>query len=131
MEKSIVLFDGVCNLCNGSVNFIIDHDPKAKFQFAALQSEVAEKLLIKFGLDPKEMDSIKLVEGDKYYTKSTAALRIARHLNKGWSLFYVFIIVPPFIRNWVYDFIAANRYKWFGKRDACRMPDANLKERFL
>lgn len=132
MSYSVILFDGVCNLCNGTVNFVIDHDPKLKFRFAALQSEVGQSYVNKFGLDTQKFDSVLLVENDKIYTKSTAALRIAKNLSGVWSLFYyVFGWLPAFFRDIFYDLIAKNRYKMFGKTDACRMPTTELQQRFL
>jgi len=131
VEKDILLFDGVCNLCNSSVNFIIDHDPKGHFKFAALQSEFGQKKLEELGFDQEEFDSLVLLSGDKVYKKSSAALRIARKLSGLYPLLYVFIIIPPFIRHGVYNIIAKNRYKWWGKRDSCRMPTPELKARFV
>ncbi|NCT17074.1 MAG: thiol-disulfide oxidoreductase [Flavobacteriaceae bacterium CG_4_8_14_3_um_filter_34_10] len=129
--KKIVLFDGVCNLCNYSVTLIIKKDKKDIFRFAALQSEIGRHLIQKYHIDTSKLDSILLIEG-KYYTyKSTAALRIAKYL-KGWySLFYVFIIFPPIVRNFFYDIIAKNRYKWFGKKESCMIPTPELKAKFL
>ncbi len=123
-----VLFDGVCNLCNASVNFVIDRDKRSYFKFAPLQSEAAKALGETVTGDP---DSIVLIENGKRHDKSGAALRIARRLNGAWPLLFLFIIVPPFIRDSVYRYIARNRYKWFGKADACRMPTPELKARFL
>jgi predicted DCC family thiol-disulfide oxidoreductase YuxK len=131
VEKDILLFDGVCNLCNSSVNFIIDHDPKGHFKFAALQSEFGQKKLEELGFDQEEFDSLVLLSGDKVYKKSSAALRIAKKLSGLYPLLYVFIIIPPFIRHGVYNIIAKNRYKWWGKRDSCRMPTPELKARFV
>jgi predicted DCC family thiol-disulfide oxidoreductase YuxK len=126
MNHGIVLFDGVCNLCNGSVQFIIRHDTKDYFRFDSLQSHNQKGNRI-----PEDYDSIILIENGKHYYRSTAALRITRRLNGLWKLLYIFIIVPPFIRNAVYDFIARNRYRWFGKQDVCMMPSAELKGKFL
>lgn len=127
----IVLFDGVCNLCNSSVNFIIDNDPKGLFKFGALQSAEGQKMLAEYNLEADKFKSIVLIYNNKVYHKSTAALMIARRLTGLWPLLYAFIIVPPFIRHAVYDFIAKNRYKWYGKQDTCRIPTPELKERFL
>lgn len=127
----ILLFDGVCNLCNGVVQFILKRDPKGKFLMASLQSEPGQALLKKFGLDAENFDTFILVEGDRYYTRSTAALRVARGLSGLWPLLYVFMVVPGFIRNVVYSFIARRRYKWFGKRDVCLFPTPEMKQRFL
>ena len=129
--KNLVLFDGVCNFCNNSVVFIIKRDAQAKFQFASLQSDVGQLVLKKYNLPSEEYESIVLVNEDKVFTKSTAALRIAKDLNGLWSLFYFFIIVPKPLRDWVYGVVAANRYKWFGKRDACMIPDDSTQTRFL
>ncbi|GAA4836252.1 thiol-disulfide oxidoreductase DCC family protein [Algivirga pacifica] len=131
MTTKVILFDGVCNLCNGTVNFIIDRDPKGKFQFASLQSEEGEKVLQQNGIAEVSLDSVVLLKNGQLYKKSTAALHIARELKGAWPLFYGFIIVPRFIRDGVYNWIAKNRYKWFGKSDACRIPTPELKERFL
>ena len=131
LTKDILLFDGVCNLCNGAVNFIIDHDPKGHFQFAALQSDFGQKTLADLGYDQKDFDSLVLLSKGKVFKKSTAALRIANRLNGLYPLLYLFIIIPPFLRDAVYDLIARNRYRWFGKRDSCRMPTPELRSRFV
>ncbi|MFI8380217.1 thiol-disulfide oxidoreductase DCC family protein [Leeuwenhoekiella sp. NPDC079379] len=131
MNSKIILFDGVCNLCNGAINFIIKQDSSGVFKFTSLQSETGMRLLQKHNIDPEKTDSIILVEGDRASVKSTAALRISRFLDKGYPLLYVFMIVPGFIRNIVYDFIAKNRYKWFGKKESCMIPTPELKSRFL
>ena len=115
-NKSILLFDGVCNLCNASVNFIIKHDKKAHFKFASLQSDAAKELLLQYKAKKIKMDSIILIENGTFYKKSTAALIISKKLNGGFKILYVFIIIPTFIRDWVYNYIAKNRYKWFGKK---------------
>ncbi|HEY9116253.1 MAG TPA: DCC1-like thiol-disulfide oxidoreductase family protein [Roseivirga sp.] len=131
MEQDILLFDGVCNLCNSSVNFIIDHDPKENFKFAALQSKFGRQKLSELGYNQEDFDSLVLLSGDKVYKKSSAALRIAKKLSGLYPLLYVFIIIPPFIRHGAYDIIAKNRYKWWGKRDSCRMPTPELRARFV
>lgn len=130
-DQAVVLFDGVCNLCNASVNFIIDRDPPGYFRFASLQSAAAQKLLQRYGQPANNLKSMVLIEGQNYYTQSTAALRIARRLSGGWSLLYLFIVIPPFIRDRIYNWIACNRYRWFGRRDSCRLPSPELQERFL
>lgn len=127
----IIFFDGVCNLCNSSVNFVIDHDSKALFRFASLQSDFAKVQLQKFELDSNHLGSIVLLLDGRVFTKSSAALHIAKRLDGIWSFLYFFRVVPKPIRNMVYDWIAANRYIWFGKSDACRMPAPELKQRFL
>ena len=130
-NQDVLLFDGVCNLCNGAVNFIIDHDPKGHFKFAALQSDFGQEKLKELGYNQQEFDSLVLLSGDKVYKKSSAALRIAKKLSGLYPLLYVFIIIPPFIRHGVYDIIAKNRYRWWGKRDSCRMPTPELRARFV
>lgn len=128
--KSIILFDGICNFCNSSVQFIIKRDRNELFQFASLQSDIGKQLLADHNI-PHTTDSLVLIEGDRAHAKSGAALRIAKNLNGLWRLTYFFIIIPPFIRNALYDFFAANRYKWFGKKDACPIPTKETKKRFL
>jgi len=130
-DQPVVLFDGVCGLCDASVNFIIDHDPAARFHFAPLQSEVAAGLLRRHRLDPADMTSIILVEGRQTYARSTAILRIARGLRFPWPLAAWFVVIGPPVRDWVYDWVARNRYRWFGRFDACRMPASGLAERFI
>lgn len=130
-NHDILLFDGVCNLCNGAVNFIIDHDPQGHFKFAALQTDFGQEKLEELGFGQEEFDSLVLLQGANTYKKSTAALRIAIKLNGLYPLLFIFIIIPPFIRHAVYDLIAKNRYKWWGKRDSCRMPTPELKDRFV
>lgn len=128
----IILFDGVCNLCNGAVQFVIKRDQKDLFRFAALQSEIGQQLVKERGIDTETIDSIILIEPNvAYYTKSTAALKIAEDLNGLWSLLSIFLWVPEGIRNIVYDFIAKNRYKWYGKKQECMIPTPDLKNKFL
>ena len=127
----VVLFDGVCNLCNGAVNWLIDHDPKNVLKFASLQSNYGQQIVAKHKLQGEYLNTILLVEDDKVYERSTAVLRALKHIG-GWpALLYAFMIVPWFIRNAVYNFVARNRYKWFGKMDACRIPTPELKAKFL
>ena len=128
---SIILFDGVCNLCNSSINFVIKRDKNDAFKFATLQEEVGQLLLKRYSIDSLDTDSIILIENGKAYVKSTAALRVARKLSSAWPLMYGFMIIPAFIRNWVYDYIAKNRYKWYGKQDSCMIPTPALKSKFL
>lgn len=131
-NKKIILFDGVCNLCDGAVQFIIKHDKKDVFRYASLQSEIGKKLVAERGMDPEEIDSIMLIEpGVAYYRKSTAALEIARDLSGGYSLLKNFLFIPEIIRDGVYDFIANNRYRWFGKKEQCMIPTPELKAKFL
>ena len=128
--RSIVLFDGVCNFCNGAVNFIIRHDADKKFKFTPLQSEAGQELRTKFNIG-EDVDSIILIENDKAYMHSTAGLRVAKGLGGIWSLGYAFIIVPPFIRDWAYKLFAKYRYRLFGRQDACMLPTPDVRERFL
>ncbi|EDM43100.1 hypothetical protein SCB49_12784 [unidentified eubacterium SCB49] len=130
-SHNIILFDGVCNLCNTSINFVIKHDKNDRFKFAALQEEPGISLLKQYDIDTSNTDSIILIENNKAYVKSTAALRVARKLSGAWPLLFGFIIIPTFIRNWVYDFVAKNRYKWYGKKDSCMIPTPALKSKFL
>ncbi len=130
-DTAILLFDGVCNLCNSSVNFIIKHDKKNYFQFASIQSETGQELLKKHNINASTTDSVVLIENNKYYIKSTATLRIAKHLDGLYPLLYAFIIIPSFIRNVVYDLIARNRYKWFGKRETCMIPTDEIRSKFI
>lgn len=127
----IILFDGICNLCNSSVQFVIRQDKKKLFKFASLQSETGQSLLRQRDFDTKAMDSFVLISEGKYYSQSTAALKVLKALGGRWSILYLFILIPAFIRNAVYHFISRNRYRWFGKKDSCMIPDAEIKERFL
>jgi len=131
LPERIVLFDGVCNFCNNSINFIIRRDKKDLFRFAPLQSELGEELKRKYSIPEKFMDSVILIENGKVYFKTTAALRIARRLGGGWPLMYGFIIVPPFIRDIVYNIIAKNRYKWWGQRESCMIPTPEVRRKFI
>jgi len=128
---AIVLFDGVCNFCNHSIQFIIKRDKKGYFKFGALQSEEGKALLQQHGLSPEALDTIVLVEDGKAYSYSTAPLRIVKKLTFPWPIFYVFILVPIFIRNPIYKWISRNRYKWFGKQESCMLPTPEIRSRFL
>lgn len=130
-DSAIVLFDGVCNFCNHSIQFIIKRDPKGYFKFGALQSEEGKALLAQHGLPPEALDTIVLIENGKAYTYSTAPLRITRKLVFPWFLFFIFLLVPTFIRNPIYKWISRNRYKWFGKQESCMMPTPEIRKRFL
>ena len=131
MNNAIVLFDGECKFCNGSVNFIIERDKSAYFKFAPNQSEIAQDLFRKYNVDKANIDSLVLIENDKVYLYSTGALRIARKLNGLWSIFYGFIIVPSVIRDFVYKQFAKVRIRLFGKQEVCLMPTTEIRERFL
>ena len=128
--SSVVLFDGVCNFCNGAVNFIIRHDRRKRFKFAPLQSEIGREMQEKYGIG-EDVESIVLVEDGRAFTHSTAGLHIAKELGGIWSLAYVFIIVPAFIRDFCYRLFAKNRYRLFGRQDACMLPTSDVRERFL
>lgn len=127
----VILFDGVCNLCNGAVQFIISHDPKGYFNYAALQSEAGQRSLEEFHHSRTEINTIIFIQNGKRYTKSTAALLITRKLSGLWPLLSVFIVIPRFLRDPIYDYIARNRYKWFGQKAECMIPTAEIKLRFL
>jgi predicted DCC family thiol-disulfide oxidoreductase YuxK len=129
--NKIVLFDGVCNLCNSSVQFIIKKDKKKQFRFASLQGNFGQEFLKKNSLPADNFNSFILLEDEKVYSRSTGALRMLKHLGGAWSILYGFIILPKFIRDGVYNWVARNRYKWFGKQDVCMIPTPELKERFL
>ncbi len=128
--KGIVLFDGECNFCDKSVQFIIKRDPKGYYNFASLQSTLGQDLLKKYNLD-SNMDSFVLIEHNKAYEKSTAALRITKNLSWCWKFLYPLILVPVPLRNWLYGMIAKNRYKWFGQKDQCVIPSPEIRDRFL
>ena len=132
-DKQLILFDGICNLCNSSVLFVIKRDTKNTFLFAPLQSDTGKAVIKHFKIDPEKTDSILLYNPSKQTLKlkSSAAIDIAKHLGLPTNLLVVFSVIPPFIRNWVYDFIAKNRYKWYGKKDACMIPTPELKSKFL
>lgn len=130
-NKSVILFDGICNLCNNSVQFIIKRDKKHHFLFSSLQSDAAQAILLQFQLNNSELKSIILVEDGHEYQKSTAILKIVRKLSGLWKLTYVFILIPKFIRDFIYDKIAKNRYRWFGKKEICMVPTKELKMLFL
>ena len=127
----LILFDGICNLCNSSVQFILKRDKTGRFFFASLQSPVGQAYLQKFGFPASELNSFILVEKDKAYTRSTAALRVLQQLGGGWKIFYALRILPAGLRDGVYNWIARHRYQWFGKRESCWLPTPELKKRFL
>ena len=129
-NEKIVLFDGVCNYCNAMVNFAIRNDKKAVIKFAPLQSEAGIMLKEKYKINP-EIDSVIFIDNGKVYTYSDAAIRITKYLRWPSKGLYAFNIVPKFIREPLYKWVAKNRYKWFGKKESCMIPDANVKARFL
>lgn len=129
--KPRILFDGVCNLCASSVRFVIARDPKAHFLFAALQSPAGQRELARVAPGRTWPDSLVLIDGDRAFTESSAALRIARRLRFPWPLLAVFLLVPAFLRDPVYRFVARRRYRWFGKQETCMVPTPALRARFL
>ncbi len=131
MNHKIILFDGVCNFCNFWVNFIIDRDKKDKFRFAALQSETGQGYLKKFNLSTKDFDTFVLLHNEKCFTRSTAGLMVLKELSSPLKLFYLFIIIPSPVRNFIYELIAKYRYKFFGKRESCRIPSEEERRKFL
>ncbi|MCF6280057.1 MAG: thiol-disulfide oxidoreductase DCC family protein [Flavobacteriaceae bacterium] len=131
IPQPLLLFDGVCNLCNSSVQFVIKHDKKQQFIFASLQSDATKEILLQFGETNLNLDSILLITDNKIYSKSSAILRISKLLGGFYSLGGIFYIIPKFIRDSMYDFVAKNRYKWYGKRESCMLPNKELKSRFL
>ena len=130
-QHSIILFDGVCNLCNAAVQFVIKRDNKNQFVFVSLQSEEGKKILGEYNLPENEMNSFILVENGKVYDRSTAALKVIKKLNGLWRFLYGFIIVPKFIRNGIYNIVARKRYQWFGRKDECMIPTPELRAKFL
>lgn len=129
--SSVLLFDGVCNLCNGFVQFIVKRDSESKIHFASLQSDVAKSILRKHQLPSEHLHSVVFIENGVAYTQSAAGLRVLKSLGFPWNILYVFIILPKGFRDAVYDCIATNRYRWFGKQEVCMIPDADLGKRFL
>jgi predicted DCC family thiol-disulfide oxidoreductase YuxK len=129
--QPVILFDGVCNFCNSAVNFTLKRNKKANIRFAALQSEAGQKLLEQYHLPKDSLQSFIYIENGSAYNRSTAALKVCRHLRGLWPLCYGFIIVPRFIRDGIYNWIAKNRYKWFGMKQSCMIPAPEVKVRFL
>ena len=130
--KQLILFDGVCNLCNSSVQYVIKHDKNDVFMFAPLQSNIGKQIIIEFNIDTTKVDSILLYSKEKgLKSKSTAALQVAKYLGFPTNLLSIFLIIPATIRNWVYDYVAKNRYKWYGKKDQCMTPTPELKSKFI
>ncbi|MEJ7767514.1 MAG: thiol-disulfide oxidoreductase DCC family protein [Chitinophagaceae bacterium] len=129
--KRIILFDGVCNMCNGLVRFTIKRDRRARINFASMQSTRGQALLEGIGLPTDDLNSFVFIEGDRYYLRSTAALKVLKELGGVWKIFYVLTVIPRFIRDYVYRFIAKRRYKIFGRRATCMIPSPDLKSRFL
>lgn len=131
MEHPVIFFDGLCNLCNAAVQFVIKRDPSAIFKFCSLQSPIAARLLPDHNFQSQNLNTFILLQNNKIYKRSTAALKVASQLQSPYKLLYGFIIVPSIVRDWVYNLISKNRYKWFGKRNECMLPDPKLATRFL
>ena len=131
IQKPLLLFDGVCNLCNSSVQSVIKYDTKKQFLFASLQSDAAKEILLQFGETNLKLDSVILIYNNKIYSKSSAILKITQLLGGFYSLNIIFYSIPKFIRDKMYDYVAKNRYKWYGKRESCMLPNEELKNRFL
>lgn len=130
-NKSVILFDGVCNLCNASIDFIIKRDKKDQFRVGALQEAAGKDLLSKFEVNPEYLDSLVLIESEEIFFRSTAALKISRNLSGLWPIFYGLIILPVGFRDRIYDWIGKNRYRWFGKKNTCRLPTPEERAKFL
>ena len=130
-KKPVLLFDGVCNLCNASVQWVLLRDKKGVFRFAALQSDVGQSLLGQYNLDAQNFDTVVMVNHDKVYLRSDVPLEIARRLGGFWQLLYAFKIIPRPIRDFIYNWIARNRYRWFGRQETCMLPRPEWKDRFL
>jgi len=130
-DNKIILFDGYCHLCSGTVIFILKRDRLQKFKFASLQSNAGQELLKKYNLPANDFDSFVYICDEKYYRRSTAALRVIKELGGLWSILFIFIVVPAFLRDLVYRLIAKTRYKIFGKRTSCLMPNEQMKNRFI
>ncbi|MFB6122198.1 MAG: thiol-disulfide oxidoreductase DCC family protein [Haloferacaceae archaeon] len=130
-EGPVLLFDGVCNLCTGAVKFVVPRDSDGKIRFASLQSDVGRRLLDRCGRSPDDRSTVVLVEGDDCYTKSAAAIRVARHLGWPYAALGALRVLPRPVRDAVYDFVAAHRYDWFGERESCMVPAAGVSDRFL
>lgn len=131
IKNPVILFDGLCNLCVGSVQFIIKRDKQKQFRFASLQSSFGKNVLVQFGLNENDPSSFILLEQGKIFTRSTAALKVCRQLSGAWKMMFAFIIVPASIRNYIYSFIAHNRYKWFGKKEVCWLQTEELNHLFI
>ncbi|MFY7826559.1 MAG: thiol-disulfide oxidoreductase DCC family protein [Flectobacillus sp.] len=130
-DFDLILFDGVCNFCNSSINFVIEHDINKRFRFASLQSDFGQSILKQYAINQQDFDSVVLIQNNQIFQKSEAALRIAKHLQGFWSYFYFLRWIPRRLRDVGYDLVAKNRYRIFGKSEACRIPSPELRERFL
>jgi predicted DCC family thiol-disulfide oxidoreductase YuxK len=131
IPDQLVLFDGVCNLCSALVQFVIRHDPAAKFRFAAIQSEIGGEIFQSHGLDPADLQTFVFVAEGKMFLRSDAAIEVVSRFGGAWRIFRIFQFVPKVLRDSIYSFIARNRYRWFGRKEVCMVPTAEIKERFL
>jgi predicted DCC family thiol-disulfide oxidoreductase YuxK len=131
IPENLVLFDGVCNLCSALVQFVIRHDPAAKFRFAAIQSEIGREIFQSHGLDPADLQTFVFISDGKMHVRSDAAIEVVSRFGGAWRFFTVFRLVPRVARDWIYSVIARNRYRWFGRKDVCMIPTPEIKERFL
>jgi predicted DCC family thiol-disulfide oxidoreductase YuxK len=131
VPDNLVLFDGVCNLCSALVQFVIRHDPAAKFRFAAIQSEIGREIFQSHGLDPADLQTFVFISDGKMHVRSDAAIEVVSRFGGAWRFFTVFRLVPRVARDWIYSMVARNRYRWFGRKDVCMIPTPEIKERFL
>ncbi len=130
-ERSVILFDGVCNLCNFFVQFIIKRDKKKAIHFAALQSETGQKMLADFGVQNQNLNTVIFIDQGNVFTHSDVALEVGKKLGNGWQFFYILKFIPKSFRDVIYNYIARNRYKWFGKKESCMIPTPDIKSRFI
>lgn len=131
-QQQVIFFDGVCNLCEGTVQFLLKKNKKKNLLFASLQGKSGQQMLAQYGLSQNDFNSFVFIENGKLYQRSTGALRVAKYLPGLWPLmFYIFILVPPLIRDGVYNYVAKHRFAWYGKKNACWLPTPELKQRFL
>jgi predicted DCC family thiol-disulfide oxidoreductase YuxK len=130
-RNQLVIFDGVCNLCNGTVQFIIKRDRNKKFSFITRQSPIGQEMLMQLGLPVEDQSTVVYLKAGVPYLKSMAVLKILKDLGRGWSLLYVLVVIPAFIRDFIYDLIAKNRYRFFGRRNSCKVPGSEMTDRFL
>ena len=131
IPEKLVLFDGVCNLCNALVQFVIRHDRAAKFRFATIQSEIGREIFQSHGLDPADLQTFVFISDGKMHVRSDAAIEVVSRFGGAWRFFTVFRLVPRVARDWIYSMVARNRYRWFGRKDVCMIPTPEIKERFL
>ena len=131
LDKQVILFDGVCNFCNNAVNFVIKRDKQAAIMFTPLQSDTGKELAKQYGIPVDDLQSFIFIEKGTAFNRSTAALKVCKYLNAAWPFCYAFLIVPVFIRDGIYNWIAKNRYKWFGQKNECMIPTPDVRARFL